>query len=66
MNINMLSILIIKMNLIFRVSLTSFTNNSLLDNIMNPVRKEVEEVLRRAMNNNNQSSHVIRAIDTHQ
>ena len=47
----MVSILIIRMNLIFRVSFTFFTKNNLLDNIMNPVRKEVEGVLRRAMNN---------------
>ena len=66
MNINMLSILIIRMNLIFRVSFTFFTNNSLLDNIMEPERKEVEGVLRRAMNNKSQSSHQIRAIDTQQ
>ena len=43
MNTNMLSILIIRMNLIFRVSFTFFTNNNLLDNIMNPVRKELKE-----------------------
>ena len=43
MNINMMSILIIRVNLIFRVSLTLFANNSLLDNVMNPVRKEVKE-----------------------
>ena len=66
MNINMLSILIIRTNLIFRVSFTFFTNNSLLDNIMEPERKEVEGVLRRAINNKSQSSHQIRAIDTHQ
>ena len=47
----MLSILIIRMNLIFRVSFTFFTNNSLLDSIMEPERKEVEGVLRRAINN---------------
>ena len=35
----MLSILIIRMNLIFRVSLTLFTTNSLLDNIINPSKK---------------------------
>ena len=66
MNINMLSILIIRMNLIFRVSFAFFTNNSLLDNIMEPERKEVEGVLRRAINNKSQSSHQIRAIDTQQ
>ena len=43
MNLNMLSILIIRMNLIFRVSFTFFTNNNLLNNIMNPVRKELKE-----------------------
>ena len=51
MNISMLSILIIRMNLIFRVSFTFFTNNNLLDNKYDPVRKEVEGVLRRAINN---------------
>ena len=40
MNINMLSILIIRMNLIFRVSLILFTNNSLQDNIMNYSKKK--------------------------
>ena len=39
MNINMESILIIRINEIFRVSFTFFTNNSLLDNIMNPSKK---------------------------
>ena len=39
MNINILSILIIRVNLVFRVSLTLFVDSSLLDNIMNPVWK---------------------------
>ena len=33
---------------------------------MEPERKEVEEVLRRAINNKSQNSHQIRAIDTQQ
>ena len=66
MNINMLSKLIIRMDLIFRVSLTLFTINSLLNNILNPIRTEVEGVLRTAMNNKSQSSHHITAIDTQQ
>ena len=33
---------------------------------MEPERKEVEGVLRRAINNKSQSSHQIRAIDTQQ
>ena len=47
----MLLILIIRMNSIFRVSFTLFTNKSLLDNIMNSSKKRGEGVLRRAMNN---------------
>ena len=39
MNKNILSILIIRVNLVFRVSLTLFVDSSLLDNIMNPVWK---------------------------
>ena len=62
----MLSILIIRMNLIFRVSFTLFIKNNLLGSIMNSRKKEVEGKLRRAMNNKNQSSHQIRAIDTQQ
>ena len=66
MNINMLSTLIIRTNLIFRVFKIFFTKNNLLDNIMNPARKEVEGVLRIAMNNKSQSSQRITVIDTHQ
>ena len=58
----MLSILIIRINLIFRVSLTQFIDSSLLDNITNPVRKELGGILRRVMRNKSQSSHQIRAI----
>ena len=60
----MLSILIVRMNLSFRISFTLFANNSLLYNIMNSVTKEVEGVLRRAINNKSQSSQLIRAIVT--
>ena len=60
----MLSIQIIKINLVFlkRISLTLFIDSSLLDYIMSPIRKEVKGVLRRAMNNKSQSSHQIKLI----
>ena len=66
MNINLLSILIIRMDLIFRVSFALFTNNSLLNNIIDPSKKRGEGVLRRAINNKSQSSQLITAIDIHQ
>ena len=47
MNINMLSVLTIRINLIFRVALTLFIDSSLLDIIMNTVckrgRRSIEE-----------------------
>ena len=59
------SFLTIRMNLIFRVSLTLFIGSRLLDNIMNTSIKS-----RRSIENNykkqSQSSHQIRVIVTHQ
>ena len=67
MNINMFPIVMFIINLKFsRLFGTIFRHLFTGQLMMNRVRKEIEGVLRRAMNNNSQGIHQIKSIVAHQ